>query len=147
MRLFWYRLVIPGAVALSLAPSGCGPIEVDECDEISHRDECEDADVEFGACYWVDVFTPTLDLTGCDPGQAQGKCIGFSGTQAGCASFECPQIMDRTIHAFEHDHGEIIDLFASPVCGPQPAGDWNECDPGQPSSACQCLCQIDGIGD
>jgi len=138
------RWLLLQTAAFSLAPGGCGPIEVGECDEISQRDDCEDADVEFGACHWVDVFTPTFDLTGCDPGRAHGRCIGFSGTQQGCASIACAPPMEDVIDPFARERGDITEVFASPVCGPRPAGDWEACDPGDP--ACQCLCQI-GMGE
>ena len=125
-------------VAMGLISGGCAEIEVSDCAGIDSRSDCEDADVEFGECRWVDVYTPFVDAGSCDLGEPEGMCVGLSGTEQGCSGFECPN--GNGGNFYTRMVGELPEVFVNPECGPQPYGDWEACTEGP---SCACLCDVD----
>jgi hypothetical protein len=65
---------------------GCAEIEVSDCEDIGKRSDCDGADVEFGECRWVDVYTPFADAGSCDLGVPKGMCVGLSVRSRAAAS-------------------------------------------------------------
>lgn len=125
-------------ISASVLVVGCAEIEVSDCDGIDGRSDCEDADVDFGQCRWVDVYKPVVDASSCDLGEPVGLCVGLpDSTSQGCGGTSCPD--GGGVSVYQRMAGGLPELFINPECGPVPHGDWQLCE----GPACACLCDVD----
>lgn len=136
--------LLGSAVAVTLVAPGCNAVEdAGDCAKLRSQGPCEDAD-PFGEsqCIWLDVAIVEQGDE-CSDATTQGRCIGFSGTQQGCSTYECgAEASDEDLVLFHRaaDDG-VIEVLRSPLCGPMPSGDWEECSMSSPD-ACACGCEL-----
>jgi hypothetical protein len=130
------------AVALVLTAPACEAIDdAGDCVKLRSQGACEDADPGGEAqCIWLDVAVVAPGEGSCD--DTRGRCIGFSGTQQGCSSYACAQQSDENLNLYHRVvEDDAVEVLRSPVCGPEPSGDWEPCSTDSPE-ACACGCEL-----
>jgi hypothetical protein len=120
------------------ATTGGESISLEECAALTTPEVCEAATVVgavMGHCVWVEIHSVTA---GCEqPTQTTEQCLGVSGPEPGCNSYECDS--GETHWLFYRMVTGGYEVFENPLCGPQPEG-WTPCHVATAPDECACGC-------
>lgn len=110
---------------------------VEDCEGLLVEADCNNAMLaDVGQCMWVPRYAPAPGVTSCGAQDATEACVGIIGSQQGCGLYSCPGDEGVNIYYRQADGG--IELFVSPLCGPEPVGGWMACQANIPECSCPC---------
>lgn len=116
-----------GSISTSANPTTGGVL----CESLGSQ-ECSDAP----ECLWVEINS-WQEAEECPTLGGEGSCIAGQYVGDGCLFFE--ECNPERVYQREVGPGEF-ELFEATSCGTEPVGDWELCNPGELSSACECFC-------